>query len=106
MDQALAEAQTAVQLAPNSLQTQARLGFLLMKFGRQDEAHQRLQRALAIAETVQPELQSSWTLAAVRSALGKLSCLTVQVAAADTPATCLCFDRRALPQVRQTGVPG
>jgi hypothetical protein len=71
MDQALAEAQTAVQLAPNSLQTQARLGFLLTKSGRQDEGHQVLQRALAIADTVQPELQSSWTVAAVKSALAK-----------------------------------
>jgi tetratricopeptide (TPR) repeat protein len=71
MDEAMAEAQTAVQLAPNSLQTQARLGFLLLKSGRQDEGQQTLQRALTIAETVKPDLQSSWTVAAVRSALAK-----------------------------------
>jgi len=71
LDQALAEAQTAVQLAPESLQTQARLGFLLMKSGRQDEGHQALQRALTIAETVKPDLQSPWTVAGVRNALGK-----------------------------------
>lgn len=70
-DQALAEAQTAVQLAPNSLQTQARLGFLLMKSGRPEEGQQALERALTIAETVKPELQSGWTVAAVRSALAK-----------------------------------
>ena len=71
MDLALSEAQTAVQLAPNSLQTQARLGLLLMQSGRQDEGRQTLQRALTIAETVQPSLQSGWTVASVRSALGK-----------------------------------
>jgi hypothetical protein len=71
MDRALSEAQTAVQLAPNSLQTQARLGLLLMQSGRQDEGRQTLQRALTIAETVQPSLQSGWTVASVRSALGK-----------------------------------
>lgn len=71
IDQALAEAQTAAQLAPNSLQAQARLGFLLMKTGRQDEGHQALERALTIAETVQPALQSGWTVASVRAALAK-----------------------------------
>ena len=71
LDQALIEAQTAVQLAPNSLQTQARLGFLLLKLDRQDEGHQALQRALIIAETIKPELQSSWTVFSVRAALGK-----------------------------------
>ncbi len=71
MDQALAQAQTAAQLAPNSLQAQARLGFLLMKTGRQDEGHQTLERALTIAETIQPQLQSGWTVAAVRGALAK-----------------------------------
>jgi len=71
MDQAMAEAQMAVQLAPNSLQPQARLGLLLMQSGRQDEGHQALQRAFTIAETIQPELQSRWTVAAVRSALAK-----------------------------------
>jgi tetratricopeptide (TPR) repeat protein len=71
LDQALTEAQIAVQLAPNSMQTQARLGFLLIQSGRQGEGRQALQRALTIAETVKPDLQSSWTVAAVRSALGK-----------------------------------
>jgi hypothetical protein len=71
MDQALAEAQTAAQLAPNSLQTQARLGFLLLRLGRQDEGRQALQRALTIAQTIKPELQSPWTVAGVRRALGQ-----------------------------------
>jgi tetratricopeptide (TPR) repeat protein len=71
LDEALAEAQTAVQLAPGSLQTQARLGFLLLKVGRQDEGLQTLQRATTIGETIKPDLQSSWTVASVRAALGK-----------------------------------
>lgn len=71
IDEALAEAQIAVQLAPRSLQTQARLGFLLTQSGRQDEGRQTLQRALTIAETIKPELQSGWTVAAVKSALAK-----------------------------------
>jgi hypothetical protein len=69
LDDALAEAQTAVQLAPESMQAQARLGFLLIKVGRQEEGLQRLQRALAIGEAVKPELQSSWTVASLRAAL-------------------------------------
>jgi len=71
IDDALAEAQTAVQLAPDSMQTQAQLGFLLMKVGRQNEGLQTLQRALAIAETVKPELQSSWTVSGLRAALAR-----------------------------------
>jgi len=70
-DQALTDAQTAVQLAPDSMQTQARLGFLLMKLGREAEGKQALERALVIAQTVRPELQSSWTVAGLRRALGK-----------------------------------
>jgi Flp pilus assembly protein TadD len=71
MEQALAEAQTAVQLAPDSLRTQAALGLLLMKLNRPEEGRQTLQRALTIAETVKPDLQSPWTVASVKAALGK-----------------------------------
>ena len=71
LEDALAEAQAAVELAPYSMQTQARLGFLLMKVDRHDEGLQTLERALAIGETVNPELESSWTLASLRAALAK-----------------------------------
>ena len=70
-DQALAEAQIAAHLAPDSLPAQARLGLLLMQSGRQNEGHQTLERALTIAETVEPSLQSGWTVASVRAALAK-----------------------------------
>lgn len=71
LDLALIEAQSAVELAPNSLQAQATLGFLLLKLGRHDEGLQALRRGLAVAEAVTPELQSSWTVTSVRAALGK-----------------------------------
>lgn len=57
LDEALAEAQTAVQLAPNSVETQAQLGFLLMQMKRAEEGRAALERALALAETVHPEFQ-------------------------------------------------
>jgi Dolichyl-phosphate-mannose-protein mannosyltransferase len=60
VDQALAEAQIAAALAPDSVQTQAELGSLLMKVKRQDEAHQAIQRALTQATTVHPEMQIGW----------------------------------------------
>jgi len=71
LDDALADAQTAAQLAPNSVQAQAQLGFLLLKVNRPDEGHQALQRALTLAQTIKPELQNGWTVASVRSALGR-----------------------------------
>ena len=60
LDQALSEARLAVALAPESLQTQAQLGFILLQLKRTDEAHQALQRALALAETIHPEFQEGW----------------------------------------------
>ena len=70
LDQALSEAQLAVALAPDSVQTQAQLGFILMQLKRTDEARPRLQRALTLAETIHPEFQKGWVLG-LRSALGQ-----------------------------------
>src|SRR6266498_904692 len=70
MDQALAEAQTAAQLAPNSMQAQATLGFLLLKLNRPDEGRQALQRALVLAQTVKPEFQKG-SVPGLQSAMGK-----------------------------------
>jgi hypothetical protein len=69
-DQALTEARTAVGLAPDSLQAQAHLGFLLMQMKRPAEAREHLQRALHLGETVQPEFQSDW-VPGLKSALGQ-----------------------------------
>jgi 4-amino-4-deoxy-L-arabinose transferase-like glycosyltransferase len=70
LDQALAEAQTAVQLAPDSVQTQAELGFLLLQMKRPDEGRQALERALSAARTIHPELQQGW-IPGLHSALGQ-----------------------------------
>ncbi len=70
LDQALSEAQLAVALAPDSVQTQAQLGFILMQMKRTDEARPRLQRALTLATTVHPEFQKGWAQG-LRSALGQ-----------------------------------
>jgi len=70
LDQALSEAQLAVALAPDSVQTQAQLGFILMQLKRPDEARGHLQRALTIATTIHPEFQKAWALG-LRSALGQ-----------------------------------
>jgi len=70
MDQALAEAQTAAQLAPNSMQAQATLGFLLLKLNRPEEARPALRRALVLAQTVKPEFQSGW-VPGLQRALGR-----------------------------------
>jgi len=56
--EALAEAQAAAQLAPNSASAQAVLGEALRRTGRKDEAHEAFQRALILAQTVQPEYQA------------------------------------------------
>jgi tetratricopeptide (TPR) repeat protein len=57
---ALAEAQAAVALAPDSVTTQAALGDALTALNRPDEARQAYQRALKLATTVEPEFQVSW----------------------------------------------
>ena len=60
LEQALAEAQTAAALAPNSVNAQAALGEMLMRMKRPEEAHQAFQRALTLAQTVEPEFQKGW----------------------------------------------
>ena len=57
---ALAEAQAAIGLAPDSVTTQAALGDALTSLNRPDEARLAYQRALALATTVEPEFQVSW----------------------------------------------
>ena len=57
---ALAEAEAAVALAPRSVQAQAELGDILRRLQRPEEARQAFQKALAAAQTVHPEFQSGW----------------------------------------------
>ncbi len=71
LDQALSEAQLAVALAPDSIQTQSGLGFLLLLLNRQDEAREHLQKALTLAETVHPEFRDEWTIPGLKGALAQ-----------------------------------
>ncbi len=57
---ALAEAQAAVALAPDSVATQATLGDALAALGRTDEARAAYTRALELARTVEPAFQEGW----------------------------------------------
>jgi 4-amino-4-deoxy-L-arabinose transferase-like glycosyltransferase len=55
VQEALAEAQTAVTLAPNAPDMQATLGMVLLKMGRPEEAQQAFQNARRLAQTVDPD---------------------------------------------------
>jgi 4-amino-4-deoxy-L-arabinose transferase-like glycosyltransferase len=59
LNEALAEAQTAVALAPDSVTTQSALGDALTALSRTDEARPVYRRALELARTVEPEFQLS-----------------------------------------------
>jgi 4-amino-4-deoxy-L-arabinose transferase-like glycosyltransferase len=68
--QALAEAQTAVTLAPNAPDMQTTLGMMLFKMGRAEEAQQAFQNARRLAHTVDPDdwLQTNATIASIQPA--------------------------------------
>ena len=57
LDAALHEAQAAVALAPNSIQTQLAAGDILGQMGQPQEARARYERALELARTVEPDFQ-------------------------------------------------
>jgi hypothetical protein len=59
-DQALAEAQQAVALAPNLVNPQVALGDALTALHRPAKARAGYERALTLAETVEPQLQTGW----------------------------------------------
>ncbi len=58
--EALAEAQQAVALAPDSVPMNVTLGDLLSALGRTDEARESYAKALKLAQTVEPEFQVGW----------------------------------------------
>jgi tetratricopeptide (TPR) repeat protein len=60
MERALAEAQTAATLAPDSVPAQAELGGVLSRLKRTEEAHQAYEKALVLAQSVHPEFQVGW----------------------------------------------
>jgi 4-amino-4-deoxy-L-arabinose transferase-like glycosyltransferase len=57
LDQALQEAQAAVVLAPDSIQTQLALGDVLREMGQLQQARACYERALESARTIEPEFQ-------------------------------------------------
>jgi 4-amino-4-deoxy-L-arabinose transferase-like glycosyltransferase len=58
MPEAIAEAQEAVRLAPNSADIQAALGRILMAAGQTQQAQQANAKALQIARSVHPDFQA------------------------------------------------
>ena len=57
LDQALQEAQAAVALAPESVQTQLALGDIFRAMGQPEQARASYEKALALAKTIEPEFQ-------------------------------------------------
>ena len=55
--EALLQAQEAVSLAPNSVNANVALGDVLSAMGRNDDAQKAYQKALMLAQTVEPEFQ-------------------------------------------------
>jgi Dolichyl-phosphate-mannose-protein mannosyltransferase len=60
MQEALAEAQTAVRIAPDALQTQMALGDALAAVNRSGDAEVAYQKALGIVHTMEPSAQEVW----------------------------------------------
>ncbi len=57
VEAALAEAQTAATLAPNSVDVQLALGDVLAAMGQAAQARSTYEKALALAKTIEPEFQ-------------------------------------------------
>jgi 4-amino-4-deoxy-L-arabinose transferase-like glycosyltransferase len=60
LNEALAEAQTAVAMAPSSVRANVVLGDVLAAMGQKDEARKCFEKALTLAKTVAPEFQEGW----------------------------------------------
>jgi len=60
LDSALAEAQTAVELAPASVKAYVMLGDIQKAVGQPEQAQHSYETALHLAQTVAPEYQIGW----------------------------------------------
>jgi cytochrome c-type biogenesis protein CcmH/NrfG len=58
MAEAIAQAQSAVKLAPDSAEVHAALGQVLMAAGRKTEGQQALAIAIRLARTIHPDFQA------------------------------------------------
>lgn len=61
-EDALLEAQTAVSIAPNDMQPQMTLAGVLTAMNRDPEARIAYEKALAIAQTMEPQAKNLWTV--------------------------------------------
>lgn len=59
-EDALAEAQQSLALAPDAVKPNALVGDILVKLRRPDEARPYYEKALTLAKTVEPEFQVGW----------------------------------------------
>jgi tetratricopeptide (TPR) repeat protein len=57
LEKGLQQAQAAVALAPNSIQTQLALGDVLRELGQPEQARASYEKALELAKTIEPEFQ-------------------------------------------------
>ena len=57
VEEAMSEAQAALALAPDSVQTRLMLGDVLAKLGRAEEARAEYKKALSLAKSIEPEFQ-------------------------------------------------
>ena len=57
VEEARSEAQAAVALAPEAVQTRMMLGDVLAASGRPEEARAEYEQALSLAKTIEPEFQ-------------------------------------------------
>lgn len=60
LPEALAEAQQAVALAPDSVEPNAVQGDIFAAMGRTEDARQSYEKALTLAQTIQPDFQIGW----------------------------------------------
>lgn len=60
LPEALAEAHAAEELAPNAVKPHALLGDIFLAMGHSEDAHAAYQKALILAQTVEPDFQVSW----------------------------------------------
>jgi 4-amino-4-deoxy-L-arabinose transferase-like glycosyltransferase len=58
LDEALREAQAALALAPNAIQTQLGVGDVLLEMGQTQHARVYFEKALELAKTIEPEFQT------------------------------------------------
>ena len=60
LEEALIEAQRAVELAPTAVAPNVGLGDVLAALNRKDQARAAYEQALKSAQTIHPEFQSGW----------------------------------------------